>query len=165
MSTKVLVSDTNIWIDLHHGGLLELVFQLPFEFVTTDFVQNELRQPPGADLVNLGLQVVELSGQEVAGLYALKGKLGNSSLADVSCYYVADKQGWTLLTGDGALRKSGKAAKLDVRGTLWLMDQLFERNLIDSQHLAESLQAIRDCGARLPDHECEARIEAWAGEN
>ncbi|MBB3061086.1 type II toxin-antitoxin system VapC family toxin [Microbulbifer rhizosphaerae] len=165
MSTKVLVSDTNIWIDLHHGGLLELVLQLPFEFVTTDFVHHELRQPPGADLVNLGLQVVELSGQEVTGLYALRGKLGNSSLADVSCYYVADKQGWTLLTGDGALRKSGKAANLDVRGTLWLIDQLFERKLLDGRHLAESLQAILDCGARLPDAECETRIEAWAGEN
>lgn len=29
MPTRILVSDTNIWIDLHRSGLLETVFRLP----------------------------------------------------------------------------------------------------------------------------------------
>lgn len=48
MPAKILVSDTNIWIDLHHSNLLEKVFQLPHQFVTTDFVWRELRKPPGS---------------------------------------------------------------------------------------------------------------------
>lgn len=68
MPAKVLVSDTNIWIDLHRGGLLEAVFSLPNEFVTTDFVWHELRHPPGSDLSALGLTVLPLSGEEVADL-------------------------------------------------------------------------------------------------
>jgi hypothetical protein len=32
-SPLALVTDTNIWIDLEHGGLLALVFELPYQFL------------------------------------------------------------------------------------------------------------------------------------
>lgn len=161
MSAKVLVSDTNIWIDLHWGGLLEAVFSLPYEFVTTDFVWQELRHPPGSDLSALGLTVLPLSGEDVASLYALMGQLNNPSLADISCYYLASERGWLLLTGDGALRKAGMAADMEVRGTLWLMDQLYEYDQMGGEVLADALKKILDSGGRLPEKECKARIETW----
>ncbi|KXS52674.1 MAG: Uncharacterized protein AWU57_2939 [Marinobacter sp. T13-3] len=86
MPTKILVSDTNIWIDLHHSNLLENVFQLPHQFVTTDFVWRELRKPPGVQLEDLGLTVEVINGEETLELFGLKQTLNNSSLADISCY-------------------------------------------------------------------------------
>jgi hypothetical protein len=118
MPTKILVSDTNIWIDLHRCNLLETVFRLPHQFVTTDFVWRELRKPPGQQLTDMGLSIEAISSDETLQLFGLKQSLNNSSLADVSCYLVARERGWTLLTNDGALRKSGHQAELDVRGVL-----------------------------------------------
>lgn len=161
MSTKVLVSDTNIWIDLHRGGLLEAVFSLPYEFVTTDFVWHELRRPPGSDLSVLGLTVLPLSSDDVASLYALMGQLNNPSLADMSCYYLASQRSWVLLTGDGALRKAGIAADMEVRGALWLMDQLYECDQVNCEVLVDSLKKILESGGRLPEKECKARFEKW----
>lgn len=161
MPSKILVSDTNIWIDLHRCGLLETVFQLPHQFVTTEFVWRELHRPPGTRLTNLGLQLEPLSQDEILELYALRAELGNSSLPDVSCYLTARNRNWTLLTGDKAVRNSGFEADLDVRGVLWLLDELYEYNLANGDTLVTGLQEMRDRGARLPEPECEHRLALW----
>jgi hypothetical protein len=72
----------------------------------------------------MGLTIEAISSEETFELFGLKQTLNNSSLADVSCYFVAKERGWTLLTNDGALRKSGRRASLDVRGVLWILDEL-----------------------------------------
>lgn len=161
MPTKILVSDTNIWIDLHRCTLLETVFKLPHQFVTTEFVWRELRKPPGQQLTDLGLTIEALSSDETLQLFDLKQSLKNSSLADVSCYFVARDRGWTLLTNDGALRKSGHQAKLDVRGVLWILDELELHQVLSPAELASALTSMLDAGARLPDGECTKRLTYW----
>lgn len=161
MPTKVLVSDTNIWIDLHRSDLLARVFELPHQFVTTDFVWRELRRPPGQQLTDLGLAVEALSSDEIPMLLELKQSLNNSSLADVSCYFVAKDRSWTLLTNDGALRKSGRKAELDVRGVLWILDELEHYRVLSQTELADALSSMLKAGARLPTGECQQRLNRW----
>ncbi|MGM0632514.1 MAG: type II toxin-antitoxin system VapC family toxin [Pseudomonadota bacterium] len=161
MPTKVLVSDTNIWIDLYRGGLLESVFELPYEFVTTEFAWGELRRPPGADLVALGLSVEVLPGEAAIEIYELRATLRNPSLADVSCYYLAASQGWTLLTGDKAVRRACRAENMEVRGTLWLMDELYERRVVAGSILCQALKKMLEAGGRLPEKECKERLLRW----
>lgn len=38
---KVLISDANVLIDMEVGGLIELMFKLPFEFQTPDILFEE----------------------------------------------------------------------------------------------------------------------------
>ena len=161
MPTKILVSDTNIWIDLHRCNLLETVFRLPHQFVTTDFVWRELYKPPGQQLTDMGLSIEAISSDETLQLFGLKQSLNNSSLADVSCYLVARERGWTLLTNDGALRKSGHQAELDVRGVLWILDEVERHRVLSPAELASALTSMLDAGARLPDGECQKRLIRW----
>ncbi|WP_336269555.1 MULTISPECIES: hypothetical protein [Vreelandella] len=162
MFNKVVVSDTNIWIDLYRSGLLEVVFQLKHHFVTTEFVIHELKSPRGEHLVSLGLGVEVLASTEMLTLFDLRHTLGNSSLADVSCYFLAKERGWTLLTGDGALRRSGHRSQLEVRGVLWLLDQFHEAALVSPDVLVKALNAMLANGARLPKEECLQRLQAWS---
>ena len=41
---KIVVNDTNVFIDLYEIGLLEDFFSLPWEVHTTDFVMLELQK-------------------------------------------------------------------------------------------------------------------------
>jgi hypothetical protein len=56
------VTDTNIWIDLHRGGIIEKAFEMPLELAAPDVIIAELQIPSGDSLVCLGLQIRELSG-------------------------------------------------------------------------------------------------------
>lgn len=87
----IYISDTNIWIDIRNAGLLDEMFRLPFSLCCTDFVFEELRDLPQAHLLAMGLVVEGLDEQAVTKLLTLSALHRNSSLADVSCYYLAQK--------------------------------------------------------------------------
>lgn len=158
---RVYVSDTNIWIDFGHAGLLDALFVLPFTFVSTEFVVEELDHPMPVGLQKRGLVVEALAPDVVDQLWGVMAEHGNSSLADVSCYLVAKAQGVPLLTGDGRLRRQAARDGLTVHGALWLLDQLVAHQIIATAHAAAALQAMLDAGARLPHGECSQRMAAW----
>jgi hypothetical protein len=155
MSRRILISDTNLWIDLHRAGLTTLVYGLQFQFVATDFVINELNLPDGKELQAMGLEAVPLEGPEILELFELRQTLGNSSLADVSCFYLAKAKGWTLVTGDGSVRAAACDADLEVHGVLWVPDQVHDAGLATGAALAVALEKMLKNKARLPKDECQ----------
>lgn len=157
----VYISDTNILIDFRHAGMLEVLFQLPFTLCCTDFVLFELNDFDHGELTEMGLSVVELDENSVESLYELTDAHNNSSLADVSCYFLAKTTGHPLLTGDGQLRKQAAKDGLQVHGALWLLDRLVQVNIVTKIQAAMGLQAMLAAGARLPRQECALRIAEW----
>ncbi len=162
MTQQVYISDTNIWIDLRHAGLLDVMFDLPFTLCCTDFVLDELQDFDHQHLLARGLIVETLDAQATTMLFSLMQAHNNSSLADVSCYQLASQTGHPLLTGDGRLRKQAQTDGLQVHGALWLLDQLVANKLVSFKVAAKGLQSMLDSGARLPDAECQKRLTLWA---
>lgn len=113
----IYISDTNIWIDFRNAGLLEHMFRLPFTLCCTDFVMHELEDFPHDELLARGLVVESFDEGGVQKLLTLKVEHNNSSLADVSCYLLAQATGRPLLTGDGSsvARPFGTDCKCMVR--------------------------------------------------
>ncbi|WP_323162358.1 hypothetical protein [Pseudomonas glycinae] len=99
-----------------------------------------------------------------AGVIRLSGlriEHNNSSLADVSCYLLAQETGRPLLTGDGRLRRQAQRDGLQVHGALWLLDLMVEHQVIDETEAANALAHMLEHGARLPVGECETRLSRW----
>jgi hypothetical protein len=74
---NLLVSGTSVLIDLDRGGLLEALFQLPFGVAVPDVLYlSELKSWRGKELMNLGLQVLELdeSGVSLAQGYTTSNR-------------------------------------------------------------------------------------------
>jgi predicted nucleic acid-binding protein len=85
----------------------------------------------------------------------------NSSLADVSCYFLAHETTRPLLTGDGRLRKQAQKDGLEVHGALWLLDRLVEHAVIPTTRAADCLESMLLKNARLPHAECQIRLQQW----
>ncbi len=72
---KIIISDTNILIDLISVGMLDLLFSLPCIFSTTDFVINEIIKPEQSMLINKfvesgKLDVISFSSNEIIEIYS-----------------------------------------------------------------------------------------------
>ncbi len=161
MTPQVYISDTNIWIDLRNAGLLDAMFDLPLTLCCTDFVLSELKDFDHQHLLARGLVVETLDELATAALFPLMQAHNNSSLADLSCYQLAQQTGHALLTGDGRLRKQAKADGLQVHGALWLLDQMVMHQIIEPKNAATSLQSMLDSGAWLPMDDCQKRLTLW----
>ena len=162
MTQQVYISDTNIWIDFRNAGLLDALFSLPFTLCCTDFVLDELKDFDTQHLLARGLVVERLDAAATAALFTLMQTHNNSSLADVSCYQLAQQTKHPLLTGDGRLRKQAQTDGLQVHGALWLLDQLVAHQTIKSKDAVKGLQSMMDAGSRLPEVECQKRLANWA---
>lgn len=158
------MTDSNIWIDLHRGDLIDEAFLLPFEFMAPDvIIADELLTPNGGELVQLGLQEKELSGKQVLMVVDLAKRYVRPSRQDLFALVLARETDAILLTGDGDLRNVAHEISVEVHGTIWLLDQMVDRGIIDKRERANSLERMIKSGSRLPKNEIKARLEPHSG--
>ncbi len=162
---KIVISDTNIFLDLIAINILDKFFLLPCDICTTDFVINEIEQPKQNAVVSKhidtkNLSVVSFDFDELAEIEEMYNS-SSISITDCSVWYYAKKTGGRLLTGDGRLRKVAESDKIKVSGILYIFDNLVEYGILDKTSATTLLQQLIAINSRLPKQECESRIEAW----
>jgi len=152
------VTDSNIWVDLHWGGLIEEAFMLPFEFMAPDVIIEELQIPNGYELVQSGLQSKSLSGELVLIVTDLAVRYLRPSRQDLFALVLAMDESAMLLTGDGSLRDAANEMGVEVHGTIWVLDQMVNNGIISKRKRAHALRHMVSLGSRLPKDEVEARL-------
>jgi len=159
---SVLITDTNIWIDLENGGILVEVFRLPYQFFIPDFAIPELIRPRWETLEVLGLRAHELPAEQVVELGQLRQAHRNLSIIDLAAFLLARIMDATLLTGDWRLNELANANGLSVHGALWLLDEMVHFKALTPVQAASALTRMLELGARLPAEECNNRITRWS---
>lgn len=162
---KVAVKDACVLIDLANGGLLDAWFHLGIETHTTNLVIQQLKSDRQWQLVSgfieAGmLKVSTLNGDQMTEMY---GELGQLSIgvADQTVLFLAMELDAILITGDRKLRLEGLKQKVEVRGLLWILDELISKKLVSPKLAAAKLRLMRDEGAFLPSAECQKRLAQW----
>ncbi|WP_322793286.1 hypothetical protein [Bellilinea sp.] len=159
---SVLVTDTNIWIDLENGSVLVKVFRLPYQFLIPDFAIPELVQPEWKTLEVLGLKAYELPADQIEILYQLRRSYRNLSIIDLAAFLIAKKLDTILVTGDRRLSELANANGLKVHGILWLLDEMLEFKVLTPKQAKKALEQMLESGARLPAEECRNRLVRWS---
>ena len=160
---SVLVSDTNIWIDIENGGILIEVFKLPYKFVIPDLATAELKRPGWETLVVLGLEVQELIGKQTLELVQLRQQHKALSIIDFAAFLLAKSLDATLLTGESQLNKLATENQLSAHAGLWLLDEMVMFQVLTPGQAAKALRRMLVQGARLPEEECSKRLAMWSG--
>ena len=166
---KIVVNDTNVFIDLFNVGLLEGFFSLPWEVHTTEFVLLELTRDGQRDAISqyednglLHIPVFDESAMpDVIELYQQHMNKTNVSLTDCSVWYYAKYNSYTLLTGDRKLRNVSLLDGVEVHGIIYVIDQLVEEGILAKRIAISKLRQLGKSKPRLPQDEIEKRIIKW----
>jgi len=159
---SLLVTDTNIWIDLENGKILADIFRLPYQFFTTDFSVQEFIHPGWDVLRTLGLQTHGLEPESVLELAQLRQIHLQLSAVDLAALLLAKMLGASLVTGDRHLNELARAQGLPVHGVLWVLDEMVNHQVLTAIQAATALKKMLNQGARLPDVECQKRFDSWS---
>jgi hypothetical protein len=124
MPDVVLVCDTSMLIDLERAGLADVILPVGHHrWVVPDLLYGgELAAWRGADWLRRGLEVIELSPEEMAAAQRHFQAARGLSLADCAGLSLALHRQWILLTGDASLRKLAADNRVGCEGLLWLVE-------------------------------------------
>ena len=155
---RLLISDSNILIDIEVAGLTEVLFGLDHTFAVPDILYAEELAARHGRLPALGLEVMELAPELIATVEVWAAIYRAASRHDLSAMALAKDKGCPLLTGDRALREAAHQEAVTVRGTLWLMEELLHAGRIDLAQARSAYDKMRANGRRLPWQEIEASL-------
>ncbi|WP_353572919.1 PIN domain-containing protein [Candidatus Albibeggiatoa sp. nov. BB20] len=147
---QILISDANIIIDLEEGLLVEYWFKLPYQFHIPDILFSEELEQSHRHLLERGLKLSELTPQSIEYAIELNARYNDPSINDCFALVLAVQEKCPLLTGDKALRNAAKNENVDVKGTLWLVEQMIKQQLITVPQAKQAYQLMRNAGRRLP---------------
>lgn len=83
------------------------------------------------------------------------------SFEDCSVWHYTQKLKGTLITGDGMLRKKVSNAGLDVKGIIFILEEIKNQNKLAVNVCIEKLKTLKVINDRLPMYEIDKRIEDW----
>jgi predicted nucleic acid-binding protein len=162
---KIIVSDTSVLIDLERADLWAATLQLAHDFVVPDLLyEQELEEYGGAELIQLGLRIEFLTGDEVAASHAIRRERLGLSAVDAAALSLAEARQWMLLSGDGLMRDAAVARAVQCHGTLWVFDEIERAAVLAPPALGICLQRLHDHPrCRLPSAQVNQRLARYDG--
>ena len=111
----------------------------------------------------MGLEVVELNGDEVSRAVFIERENRSLSLPDSFALALSASRKWTLLTGDAVLRAVAQCLGVTCHGVLWVLDRIHSAGIATPEELTAGLGRIRDHPrCRLPRDEIDTRFRRYA---
>jgi len=159
---KIGIIDATILLDFIAGDIFDTLFSVPIDFHTSDFVADEVSKTYSfEELEGFGLQVLEMSEEQMLEIEYLQGRHPELSPGDLSVYILAKSLDALLISGDGPLREMAETQKIEYHGTLWLLEELVKGDLLSFEDAASALETMLDSKRWLPRGECEKMIKRW----
>lgn len=162
---KLLINDANILIDIVKLDLVNAFLSLDFDLHTTDFVFAELNVQQQVSIASIKLNVITTDDQQdfVSIMNLLTAHKG-LSFEDCSIWHYTRKLNGTLITGDGILRKKVTSAGLNVKGIIYILEEIKNQNKLPATICIEKLEELKKINDRLPKHEIDKIIQEWTAE-
>jgi predicted nucleic acid-binding protein len=161
---KLHINDANILMDIVKLNLTASFLALEFELYTTDFVFAEMEPEQQEQLLSDTLIKIGASPEDMTAIFELSELHKGLSYEDCSTWYFAQKMNGILVTGDGKLRTKARASGVEVRGMIYIIEQIKNQNLLPIIDCIEKLKSLKELNDRLPMDEINNRIQTWSNE-
>lgn len=163
---RVVVTDVSVFFDLFEIQILPEFFGLDWEIHTTDFVYNEILRAGQRETFEVfkrgkQLNILSFSSSEEKKVRDFKTNRSMQSIADKTILWKAIELGATLLTCDKKLKKEAIDHKLEVRGSIWVIQQLVKADIINKTRGIELLENLKITNNRLPMQDIDKLIRQW----
>ena len=166
VNEKIVVKDACVLFDLIDLGLVAAFFQLDLIVFTTPQVLSEIVDPLQMAEVDLyivnGKLMIESSGL-LETIVEISDTHPGLSFTDSSVLELALRINGVVLSSDKSLRNVATRQNLQVRGVLWIIEELYNHNIITLDFAVTKLQEYPRVNDRAPVKETGARINKLRG--
>jgi predicted nucleic acid-binding protein len=160
---KLIITDTNILFDIISIGALPEFFSLDYEICTTVFVIQEIQKSDQQAVIEVFIRAKELtvfgfSPEEIEAIVSFETRKSFKGITDKSVLWKSLQLECPLLTGDKKLRKEAEELNVEVHGTIWVIENLVSKDLIDKAKGIQLLELLKQVNSSLPFDEIDKLI-------
>lgn len=160
---KIVITDVSVFFDLYHLQVLPEFFALDLEIHTTNFVYNEIVHSSQKSEFAVferskKLHIIKITVSEEDEIRAMPLQRSNRSFPDKTVLWKALQLNCTLLTSDNKLKNEALGQGLVVHGSIWVISQLVENEIISKSRGIELFERMKLMNARLPHSEIDKQI-------
>jgi predicted nucleic acid-binding protein len=139
-------------------------FALDYEICTTDFVVKEILESDQKEQIESFIRakkliVFQLSATEIEKIRSFPTKRFFKGITDKTVLWKSHQLKCPLLTGDKKLRNEAEELKMEVHGSIWVIIELFEKEIITNVKAVELLEKLEMINASLPHDEIDKLIK------
>ena len=160
---KLIITDTNVLFDVIKIGALPEFFSLDYDICTTVFVIEEIRPSGQRELLETfirakKLTVFEFTGEDIEEVANFDTVRVLKRFTDKSVIWKSVQLNCPMLTGDKKMREIAENIGIEVHGSIWVIDELINSDLISTEKAIELLEQLLETNSWLPRNEIERRI-------
>ena len=157
----LIISDSNIFIDMEVGGLTRQMFQLPEAIGTPNILYDEELANQHSELPALGLLIMNVEEEFMKLADQWQYSYPGPTFNDLFAMALAKQEQCPLLTGDRRLRKAAENESIAVYGTLWLMERLHTEGIIHHKLAEQAYAEMQKEYRRLSWDEVESQLKRF----
>ena len=150
---KILINDSCILFDLVDLYLIQDFFQLDYKFYTTLEVIGEITDNNQLSEVKKYISnetlIVDSMGS-FESIQSLFDEYPGLSFADSSVLELATRINGIVLSSDKSLRNISKRRNLNVKGFLWIIEELLDKKIISRNTAVRILRIYPNVNIRVP---------------
>ncbi len=147
---QLLISDSNILIDLIVVDQIENMFNLPFTFAVPDILFDQELKDQHGKLKEMGLIIKSLTSDSIAYSLRLAEQYPKPGRNDLFALALAKQENCPLITGDMDLRNAANDEAVILYGTVWIIEQLVHHNFINIDEARNLFNLMKEQKRRLP---------------
>jgi predicted nucleic acid-binding protein len=158
---EIVVKDACILFDLIELNLVSPFFNLDLTVLTTPQVIAEIMDLEQLRVIREYIETERLVVDGEGELEAIDDILGENkglSFADSSVLELAIRKNATVLSSDGSLRKVSIKQNLTVRGMLWIIEELYNKGIVNVNDALNALSAYATMNPRTPKSDIDKLI-------
>jgi hypothetical protein len=155
MSNKqlILVNDVSILFDLLDLDLVDRYIQLGHELIITPHILSEIKNESQKLKINHYIKEAKISIDRFGtfeSINQLYEKYSGLSFADCSVLESAIRNRGTIISSDKALRRISQISAVEVKGLIWIIEELYSIRIISSDDVHFLLSKYSELNIRAP---------------
>jgi len=162
ITTKIIITDTNIITDLSNANLLNKFIKLHNVYISDMVLHDEINSNTGNVDIISKMKTIELTNDQLIEAYQINDEYKRLSIYDCINYIIARDVDGVLATGDRRLIKLANENKVETIRTLKIIELIYTNKIITHKELINGLNLLKNnIHTRIPIEDIDELIKKY----
>lgn len=160
ITTKIIITDTNIITDLSNADILDKFVKLDNVYISDMVKRDEINSDTGNVNVIKKFKTISATSDEIDEIFKISQEIHGLSPYDIINFIIARNNNAILATGDKKLKEYSEANGIEVIRTLKIIKLMKDKNIITQKEAINACTQLKENNnTRIPSADIDNIIK------